>query len=170
MKMINFRDDVLPLKNRLYRLALRITLDTLDAEDIVQETLIRVWNMREDFDKIDSIEAFSLTICRNLALDHISRKESQNEQLDESYDTTPDVASTPLQALLLEDKRSWVMKLFNELPEKQRSVMQLRDIEGKSYREIAQVLGFTEEQVKVTLFRARQHIRQEFEKIDNYGL
>jgi len=168
--MINFRDDVLPLKNRLYRLALRITLDTLDAEDIVQETLVRVWNMREDFEKIDSIEAFSLTICRNLALDHISRKESQNEQLDESYDATPDIASTPLQALLLEDKRSWVMKLFNKLPEKQKSVMQLRDIEGKSYREIAQVLGFTEEQVKVTLFRARQYIRQEFEKIDNYGL
>ena len=68
------------------------------------------------------------------------------------------------------DRRTWVMQLFRQLPEKQKTVMQLRDIEGKSYKEIAQVLGITEEQVKVTLFRARQRIRQAFEKIENYGL
>ncbi len=169
--MINFRDDVLPLKNKLYRLALRITLETREAEDIVQETLIRVWKKREDWDKIESIEAFSLTICRNLALDQIAKKEAQNSSLDESYDNTPDNTSfTPLQSLTLDDKRLWVMRLFNKLPEKQKSVMQLRDIEGKSYKEIATVLGITEEQVKINLFRARQYIRTEFEKIDSYGL
>ncbi len=169
--MVNFRDDVLPLKNKLYRLALRITLETREAEDIVQETLIRVWKKREDWDKIESIEAFSLTICRNLALDQIAKKEAQNKSLDESYDNTPDNTSfTPLQSLTIDDKRLWVMKLFNKLPEKQKSVMQLRDIEGKSYKEIATVLGITEEQVKINLFRARQYIRTEFEKIDSYGL
>ena len=169
--MINFREDVLPLKNKLYRLALRITLDTREAEDIVQETMIRVWNKREDLDKIESIEAFCLTVCRNLALDQIAKKETQNKSLDESYDNTPDTSSfSPLQSLSLDDKRLWVMKLFNKLPEKQKSVMQLRDIEGKSYKEVAAVLGITEEQVKVNLFRARQYIRTEFEKIDSYGL
>lgn len=168
--MINFRDDVLPLKDKLYRLALRITLYKEDAEDIVQETLIRVWNKREELDEINSIEAFSLTICRNLALDHLDRKESQNESLDDSQYTAPDFASTPLQALAVEDKREWVMKLFNQLPEKQKSVMQLRDIEGKSYKEIAQILCITEDQVKTNLFRARQFIRLKFEKIDQYGL
>ena len=169
--MINFREDVLPLKNKLYRLALRITLDTREAEDIVQETMIRVWNKREELDKIESIEAFSLTVCRNLALDQIAKKEAQNKSLDESYDNTPDTSSfSPLQSLSLDDKRLWVMKLFNKLPEKQKSVMQLRDIEGKSYKEVAAVLGITEEQVKVNLFRARQYIRTEFEKIDSYGL
>ena len=67
--MTTFRDDVLPLKDLLYRLALRITLDAVEAEDIVQETLIRVWSKREEFDRIVSIEAFSVTVCRNLALD-----------------------------------------------------------------------------------------------------
>ena len=62
------------------------------------------------------------------------------------------------------------MKLFNQLPEKLKSVMQLRDIEGKSYKEIASVLGITEDQVKVNLFRARQRVRQNFEKIDSFGL
>lgn len=171
LKMVNFRDDVLPLKDKLYRLALRITLETREAEDIVQETLIRVWKKREEWDKIESIEAFSLTICRNLALDQIAKKEAQNKSLDGTYDNTPDNTSfTPLQSLALDDKRSWVMKLFNKLPEKQKSIMQLRDIEGMSYKEIAVTLGITEEQVKISLFRARQYIRTEFEKIDSYGL
>lgn len=168
--MINFRNDVLSLKNKLYRLALRITLDTAEAEDIVQETMIRMWNRRLEWEQIDSIEAFGLTICRNLALDSLKKKNQHNDLLNESHESTPDNALTPQQALDIEDKQAWVMKLFNQLPERQRSVMQLRDIEGKSYKEIAQVMGLSEDQVKVTLFRARQYIRQEFQKIDNYGL
>ena len=66
MKKISFRDDVLPLKNRLYRLALRITLNPAEAEDAVQESLIRVWEHRDEWDQIDSMEAYSLTICRNI--------------------------------------------------------------------------------------------------------
>ena len=75
MKNISFKNDVLPLKNQLYRLALRITLDSAEAEDIVQETLIKVWNKRDSWDEIESIEAFSFTICRNIALDSIISKE-----------------------------------------------------------------------------------------------
>ena len=61
-------------------------------------------------------------------------------------------------------------RLIAGLPEKQRTVLQLRDVEGKSYREIAEILGITEEQVKVTLFRARQKVKQQFIDRENYGL
>ena len=81
MTKISFRNDVLPLKNALYRLALRITLNREEAEDIVQDTLIKVWNKRESWDEIDSIEAFSLTICKNLALDHLKRSSRQDSQI-----------------------------------------------------------------------------------------
>ena len=164
--MIDFREDVLPLKNKLFRLALRLTGVRADAEDIVQETLIKVWNKRDELDRIESVEAFSLTICR-----HLARFDNRHETLDEALaDTTRDLSASPLMATAQNDRRTWVMQLFRQLPEKQKTVMQLRDIEGKSYKEIAQVLGITEEQVKVTLFRARQRIRQAFEKIENYGL
>ena len=69
-----------PLKDKLYRLAMRITLNERDAEDIVQDTLIKVWNRRERWDELESIEAFSLTICRNLALDSIKRKDTATLQ------------------------------------------------------------------------------------------
>ena len=69
MKEIDFQHDLLPLKNLLYRLALRISLDTAEAEDIVEETLLRVWHRRAELTELDSLEAYCQTICRNLALD-----------------------------------------------------------------------------------------------------
>lgn len=171
MKNISFRTDVLPLKDILYRLALRITLNREDAEDIVQETLIKVWDKRDSWDEIESIEAFSLTICRNLALDHQRRMENRHLSLDETPIERPDSRSlSPAEAMISTDRISLVRRLVDSLPEKQRSCMQLRDFEGKSYREIAQVLGITEDQVKVNIFRARQTIKQRFNEAEDYGL
>lgn len=168
---ISFRNDVLPLKNELYRLALRITLNPAEAEDIVQDTLIKVWNNRERWAEIDSIEAYSLTICRNLSLDRIKRMGSHHDSLDE--ETTgqqEDHTSNPYEQVARRDRVRLVRMLINELPEKQRSCMQLRDFEGKAYKEIADILNITEEQVKVNIFRARQTIKQQFQKLDRYGL
>ena len=75
MKEISFQNDVLPLKNKLFRLALRITLNREEAEDVVQDTLIKVWNARDRWLELDSIEAYSLTIARNLSLDRIKKME-----------------------------------------------------------------------------------------------
>ena len=171
MKNISFRTDVLPLKDILYRLALRITLNREDAEDIVQETLIKVWDKRDSWSEIESIEAFSLTICRNLALDHQRRMENRHLSLDETPIERPDSRSlSPAEAMISTDRISLVRRLVDSLPEKQRSCMQLRDFEGKSYREIAQVLGITEDQVKVNIFRARQTIKQRVNEAEDYGL
>ena len=171
MKTISFRNDVLPLKNELYRLALRITLNPAEAEDVVQDTLIKVWNKRDQWNEIDSIEAFSLVICRNLALDKNKRKGHDNLSIEEETNIEPVAsASNPLEQTLQNDRIEQVRRLINELPEKQRSCIQLRDFEGKSYKEVAEVLGITEEQVKVNIFRARQSIKQRFEKLDQYGL
>lgn len=170
MKIISFRDDVLPLKNLLYRLALRITLDHAEAEDIVQETMIKVWERRDTWHEIESMDAFCTTICRNLALDHIKKKEHQNDSLDAKDIDRPDAAATPYEDMLQKDRLKLIRDLVDSLPEKQRSCMQLRDFEGKQYREIALLLGISEEQVKVNIFRARQAIKTKFKKADQYGL
>ena len=161
----------MPLKNELYRLALRITLNPAEAEDVVQETMIKVWNRRDKWDEIESIEAFCLTICRNIALDKMRKMENQNASLEDGHDA-PDssYASNPEEQAMQQDRIQLVRRLINDLPEKQRSVMQLRDFEGKSYKEIAQILAISEEQVKINIFRARQAIRQKFEQTENYGL
>ena len=138
MREISFRNDILPLKDKLYRLALRITFDSAEAEDIVQDTMIRVWNKRDEWTQFDSIEAYCLTVARNLAIDRSQKLESQNVELTPETQEMPDTL-TPDRAYEQDEQLRLVHHLINELPEKQRTIVQLRDIEGKSYKEIAVV-------------------------------
>lgn len=169
MQEISFRNDILPLKDKLFRLALRITLDRAEAEDVVQDTLIKVWNRRDEWAQFDSIEAYCLTVARNLAIDRSQKMEAQHIGLTPETQEMPD-ALTPDRQLEDSEKLKLVHRLVNELPEKQRTILQLRDIEGKSYKEIADLLQVTEEQVKVNLFRARQRIKLKYNEIETYGL
>ena len=165
MKTISFQSDILPLKNELYRMALRITMNAADAEDVVQETMMKVWNRRDQWNQIESIEAFCLTICRNVSLDKVRRMDNQTQSLDAAYDPKDQgVASNPEEQAIQSDRVRLVRQMINQLPEKQRSCMQLRDMEGKSYKDIATILDITEEQVKVNIVRARQTIREKFKK------
>jgi RNA polymerase sigma-70 factor (ECF subfamily) len=172
MKNVIFRNDVLPLKNKLYRLALRITLNHAEAEDVVQETMMKVWSRREQWEQIESMEAFCMTICRNIALDKNRRAGRDDESLEQGdYEVpTTDANFDPEQQTVQNDRLQIVRQIINSLPEKQRSVMLLRDTEGKSYKEIAAILDISEEQVKVNIFRARQTVRQRFIETENYGL
>ena len=170
MKEIDFRRDLLPHKDKLYRLALRITLQRPEAEDVVQETLIRAWERREELGNVESVEAYLLTVCRNLAIDKREKKDNQNVSLGEEEMELPASDISPQERLEYEERLRRVHELFSKLPERQRTVMQLRDIEGLSYRETAQAMGITEDVVRVTLHRARAAIRQAFEKEEYYGL
>lgn len=169
--MVSFQNDILPLKNELFRLALRITLNAADAEDVVQDTMLKVWKRRNDWEQIESIEAFCRTICRNLALDRLRHKDYQSQTLDMAADPV-DASHTanPEQMAVQRDRVQLVRQLINRLPERQRSCMQLRDIEGKSYRDIATILGITEQQVKVTIFRARQAVKTAFQEQEEFGV
>ena len=170
MKEIDFRHDLMPLKDQLYRLALRITLDTAEAEDVVEDTLLRVWSKRHELSDVRSLEALCTTICRNLAIDRCEKKEAQNQSIDEiGFDTT-DSALLPDEALEHSERLQRVEQLFNQLPERMRTALHLREIEGKTYREVAEIMGLSEENVKVTIHRARQTLKKQYEKIERYGL
>lgn len=159
----------MPLKDKLFRLALRITFDRAEAEDVVQDTMIRVWNKREEWTQFGSIEAYCLTVAKNLAIDRSQKKEAQNVELTPEMEEESEI-SGPYDQLVNNERMSIIHRLINELPEKQRLIMQLRDIERESYKEIAKILNLTEEQVKVNLFRARQKVKQRYLEIDEYGL
>ena len=171
MKEISFfRNEILPLKNELFRLAMRITLNRDDAEDVVQETMLKVWNRREQWSELESIEAYCLTICHNIALDKIKRTDRQNSSLEEgnSYEQADhSYGANPEEQTVQRDRVRLVREIINQLPEKQRTCMQLRDMEGKSYKDIAAILDMTEQQVKINIFRARQTIRDRFRRLED---
>ena len=99
-----------------------------------------------------------MTICRNLSLDAIEKKERLNISLDETVHDRPDTSRTQDEELMKQQQLNTVMRIIGQLPEKQRTIMQLRDIEGKSYQEIADIMSINVSDVKVNLFRARQKV------------
>lgn len=168
MVNIVFQKDVLPLKNKFFRLALRITLNQTEAEDVVQETLVRIWQSRDRLEDTEAIQAFGYTVCRRLALDCANKAGHGNIQFDpDRHDTT---SIQPSEQMDIQERMVLIRKLMDALPEVQRSIMLLRDIEGKTYQEIAEILNLTESQVKVYLHRARSKVRLQAEQIETYGL
>lgn len=167
MHEFDFRKDILPLRDKLFRLAYRIILNRQEAEDIVQDTMMRVWNKRGELDEVESVEAYCIVVARNLAIDRSQKKENRNLSLEqEAFSVTVE----PYERLVNDERMRIIDELINKLPEKQRTIIQLRDIEGKSYKEMAEILGVSEEQIKVNLFRARQKVRTGYTEIDEYGL
>ncbi len=158
---MNFLNDILPLKNKLYRTALRITHNRQEAEDIVQNTLIRLWNHRDEAEVIRSIEAYAFTVCRNLSLDYLKRLDNKNLSIDE-LDSIPMDTDDPFRLVTEQENVARIHRFIDSLPENQRTCIHLRDIEGLTYREIATILSMSEEQVKINIYRARQAIKTRF--------
>lgn len=165
---MDIKRDILPLKDTMYRLALRITLNSQEAEDVVQDVIIKVWkqSQNESFnDAIDNLQAYLLRLTRNLAIDRQRLKANQAESLDAMVEAGQQHVVTSLmtenteRSLATTERLTLVRRIMETLPEKQRTAMQLRDFEGKTYKEIAAIMEITEEQVKVSIFRARQTVK-----------
>ena len=166
MQEISFRDNILPLKDKLFRLALRITFDRAEAEDIVQDVMLKVW--RDEKGKVENLAAYCYTMARNLALNRLGLKDNRSKELEGAYEQ--EVQEQPLENIIRTEKMKLLYRMIDGLPGLQRDVVQLRDMEGLSYRDIAKTLQVTEEQVKVNLFRARKKIKTWILNMVNYGL
>lgn len=165
-----FESRVLPVKNKLFRFAFRLLGSSEEAKDVVQEVFIRVWNGRDQMASIDNMEAWCMRITRNLSLDKIrARQRKATDPIEENFDVQND-SRTPYEATENSENMQRISQLIASLPEKQRQVMHLRDIEGYSYNEICEILELDMNQVKVNLFRARNAVREKFVKINAYGL
>lgn len=170
MKIIDFRHELLPLKDKMFRLALRITLNRAEAEDVTQDILLRVWEQRESLGELRSLEAYVLTAVRNLALDRVAKTDNANVSLDDVKTDAFDSAPRPDEDMEQQESLKRVREIMSGLPEAQRTALQLREIEGHSYRETADIMNVSEANVKVLIFRARQAVKNKIDKIENYGL
>lgn len=170
MNLKAFENQILPSKNKLFRFALRLLDDLEEAEDVVQEVLIKVWNGRENMHKVNNWEAWCMRLTKNLALDRLrAQQRKATDSIVEGFEITQEGLSPHEKTELIESMVQ-VNKLIASLPEKQRQVIHLRDVEGYSYKEICDILELDMSQVKVSLFRARNVVREKLLKINAYGL
>ncbi len=159
MSLQEFQTNILPIKNKLYRFALRIVEHAAEAEDVVQEVFIKFWNHCQNFDGIANPEAWLITATKNHSIDKLRSRHKRLEPMKSGFDLH-DHAASPFQLVAENDTFAQVKNLMTRLPEKQQHIMHLRDIEGLSYQEIAETLELPLEQVKVYLFRARKAVRE----------
>lgn len=156
-----FHDQVFPIRHKLYRFALRITGSVHEAEDVVQEVMEKVWKTApEQMTNIQNWEAWCMTLTRNRSLDKTrSQTLRRTAPLDGVAERSSDTM-TPAQTTENRDLIDRAKKMMQQLPEKQRLVMHLRDIEELSYEEISESLNISLDQVKVNLHRARKTVRE----------
>ena len=167
MSTEEFKMEVLPINEKLYWFAYRFLKSAADAEDAVQEVFVKLWKHREKLSTYNSIEAFAYTVTRNHCLDKLKAKRTYRIE-DTFYQDPGQSTSTPVQRTEDLEKLALVKKIIAGLPEQQRMVIQLRDIDQCEYKEIGEMLDMELNAVRVNLSRARKKVRDEIAKIYNY--
>lgn len=170
MNLEAFQTRILPTKNKLFRFALKFLGNEEEAKDVVQEVFIRIWNGRDQMKEVQNWEAWCMRITKNLSLDRIrSITRKQTQPLEDVFHVRQESLS-PHEATELKESLVRVDQIIAALPEKQRQIIHLRDVEGYSYNEICDILELDMNQVKVNLFRARNAVREKLMRINAYGL
>ena len=168
MQQKEFLALVMPFKDKLYRMAKRLLVSREEAEDATQEILLKLWSKNESMAQYKSVEAFAMTMTKNFCLDRLKSKQAGNLKLVHS--NYKDEAVSVQRQLEAQDSVSWVERIMEELPEQQKMVLQLRDVEDYDYDEIAQMLDMKPTAVRVTLSRARKTVREKLQQKHSYGI
>jgi RNA polymerase sigma factor (sigma-70 family) len=168
MDQKEFINVISPFKDRVFRLAKRLLVSTEEAEDATQEVIVKLWNNKGKLEAYSSVEALAMTMTKNYCLDQLKSKRATEMRIVHS-NYTDRQASLQQQA---EDKDSWswVEKIMETLPEQQKMIMQMRDIEQYEFEEIAKIMDMNETAVRVALSRARKTLREELTKTHSYGI
>ena len=168
MNQNEFISIINPFKDKLFRLAKRLLVSTEEAEDATQEIIVRLWTNNENLEKYNSVEAFAMTMTKNFCLDQLKSKRATNLKI--VHDNYTDREPSLQQKMEDVDSLKWVEKIINQLPEQQKLIIQMRDVEGYEFEEIAKILEMNETAVRVALSRVRKTIREYITKKHNYGI
>lgn len=158
MDIVEYKKIVVALRPSLLAIANRITGNTEDAEDVVQDVCLKIWHNRDRFDPCNNMEAYSTTMVKNLSIDKLRSRKPFSDEVElsgkESAGQLPDS--------LLEEKeeREAIRRIIAMLPPLQQRVLQMKDIEGYETDEIVEITGIAAEAVRNNLSRARKRMRE----------
>lgn len=168
MKQTEFLHIVMPFKDKVFRLAKRLLVSKDEAEDATQEVILKLWQNKEAIKKYKNVEAFAMTMTKNFCFDKLKSKQAQNLKIVHS--NYKDETISLQRKLEVNDVLERVKKLIEALPEQQKLVIQLRDIEQYEFNEIEEMLEMKAGTIRVLLSRARKTIRQQLIQAHNYGI
>lgn len=168
MNQNEFLTIITPFKDKVFRMAKRLLVSREEAEDATQEVLVKLWNKNESLKELKSVEAMAMTMTKNYCLDQLKSKRASNLTIVHNNYASND---SGLQKKMEDaDSWSWVEKIINDLPEQQKLIVQMREIEEMEFEEIGKILDMNETAVRVALSRARKTIREIMTQTHNYGI
>jgi len=171
MDIKDFKEKIFPLKDKIYRRALRILKHVEEAEEIVQEVLIKIWQKRDSIKEESNYESYAMVITRNMCYDKFKTKHYKNKylSLDEMEFEIVFDSYDPEKYAEYHQANELIENIIEEFPIRWKDIIHLRDVEGYTNQEVAEMLGLTESIVKVTLSRTRKRIREILQKKYNYN-
>ncbi len=161
MESKQFEARLFPFKPRLIRYAQSLLKDNDQAQDIVQEVYLKLWSIRDNLDSQKNLEALMMKVTKHLSLNAIRKTQKQRE-------FTPIEGGkelTPFDHLVFEDTRERIAYLINLLPEVQRELIHLKDLEGFGQDEISMITGYDKNYIRVNLSRARKRLRSMYNQL-----
>ncbi len=148
---------MLPLRDKLLNYARKLTEDPSDAEDAVQEIMLKLWNMRQKLDEYQSIEALAMTMTHHLCMDIWRAKRPDSLSLEQVQ--APSQSATPERLLEEKDEFRLMREIIDSLPTLQRTIIQMKDVQEYETEEIAEITGCSAEAIRSNLSRARKKVR-----------
>jgi RNA polymerase sigma factor (sigma-70 family) len=168
MNQSQFVNLVNPFKQKLFRLAKRLLVSVEEAEDATQEVMLKLWDKQDSLKQYNNVEALAMTMTKNYCLDQLKSKRAGNMKLVHDNYIGREAG---LNAMVEDaDLWSWAEKIINGLPEQQRMIVQMREIEQYEFEEIAKVMGMQQTAVRVALSRARKTIKEKLLQTQAYGI
>jgi RNA polymerase sigma factor (sigma-70 family) len=169
MNAEQFKEKLLPVSQKLFRLSYRFLESTQEAEDVVQEVFVKLWNMHDKLGEIKNHEAFATTITKNLCLDRLKAKKTISFDNTEGLQLQASEKNNPYQETEAKNNGLIIKSIVETLPDQQRTIMIMRDFEEYSFEEIEELTGLNLNYIRVNLSRARKQVRDEFIKFHDYG-
>ncbi len=162
-----FNELVSEIAGPLFNYAYRILRNKDESEDAVQEVMLKIWNMGKRADEYASIKALAITMTRNYCIDSLRRQKNHatGEQIENI--PYPESGPSPLEQIERKETGEILTEIINGLPDNYRDLIQLREIRGLEYDEIAGLTGMNINAIRVALSRARKIIRNEFIRYQN---
>lgn len=153
-----FSDIYTPLSDSLYRVAYYLLESQADAEDAVQDLYIKLWNSRDTLDAVHNPGAYCITLMRNLCIDRI-RKASRRVTAELKGDVSADECADD--SLIYKEQLGRIREAMEKLPKSQRTVLEMKTMQGLSYEEIQEKTGLGYTSLRVLLSNARKAIKRQ---------
>ena len=162
MTQETFKNTVFILKNEMYRFAKRFVISSDEAEDVVQDVMIKLWQKKEELEKFGNVKSYALKSVKNECLNRLKHHDVKLGFADMQ------LHRSELYNMEVNNLKEHIIGFINRLPEKQKMVIHLKDVEEYEVSEISEMIEMEENAVRVNLMRARQKVKEQISKLMSY--